>query len=93
VITRGEYGSRVIYAGSHAELPGLKVGAKDLTGAGDVFATAFFIKATDRTVSAVNAARFANAVAALSLREIGPNGIPTLSEVEEFVKHAEERRR
>ena len=93
VITRGEYGSRVIYAGSHAELPGLKVDAKDLTGAGDVFATAFFIKATDRTVSAVNAARFANAVAALSLREIGPSGIPTLSEVEEFAKHAEERRR
>ena len=93
VITRGEYGSRVIFAGSHAELPGYKVNAKDLTGAGDVFATAFFIKATDRAVSAVNAARFANAVAALSLREIGPNGIPTLNQVEEFIKHAEERRR
>jgi sugar/nucleoside kinase (ribokinase family) len=93
VITRGEWGSRVIYAGQHQELPGYKIEAKDLTGAGDVFATAFFIKATDRTVSAVNAARFANAVAALSLREIGPKGIPTLDEVTEFLKHPEERRR
>jgi len=93
VITRGEWGSRVIYAGQHQELPGFKVEAKDLTGAGDVFATAFFIKATDRSVSAVNAARFANAVAALSLREVGPKGIPTLDEVTEFQKHPEERRR
>jgi sugar/nucleoside kinase (ribokinase family) len=93
VITRGEWGSRVIYAGQHQELPGYKVAARDLTGAGDVFATAFFIKATDRSVSAVNAARFANAVAALSLREIGPKGIPTLDEVTEFLKHPEERRR
>ncbi|MGH2551923.1 MAG: PfkB family carbohydrate kinase, partial [Thermomicrobiales bacterium] len=93
VITRGEWGSRVVYAGAHAELPGYKIAAKDLTGAGDVFATAFFIKATERSVSAVNAARFANAVAALSLREIGPNGIPTLDEVDAFLKDAVEVRR
>jgi hypothetical protein len=93
VITRGEWGARVVYAGSHAELPGYKVPAKDLTGAGDVFATAFFIKATDRSVSAVNAARFANAVAALSLREVGPNGIPSLDEVEAFLQDAVEVRR
>lgn len=93
VITRGEWGSRVIFAGAHQELPGYKIPAKDLTGAGDVFATAFFIKATDRGVSAVNAARFANAVAALSLREIGPNGIPSIDEVGTFLIDAEERRR
>ena len=59
---------------------------KDLTGAGDVFAAAFFIRATDRTISAVRAGRFANAVAALSLSEVGPYGIPTLPEVEAFLK-------
>lgn len=91
VITRGEWGARVMFAGHHQELPGYRVEAKDLTGAGDVFATAFFIKATDRAVSAVNAARFANAVAALSLRGIGPTAIPTLDEVQEFLKHPEER--
>lgn len=91
VITRGEWGSRVMYAGQHQELPGYKVDAKDLTGAGDVFAASFFIKATDKKVSAVNAARFANAVAALSLRGVGPTMIPTLEEVNEFLKHPEER--
>jgi sugar/nucleoside kinase (ribokinase family) len=91
VITRGEWGARVMFGGQHQELPGYKVDAKDLTGAGDVFAASFFIKATDRTVSAVNAARFANAVAALSLRGVGPTMIPTLEEVNEFLKHPQER--
>jgi len=86
VITRGENGARILYGGEKADLPGFKVATKDLTGAGDVFAAAFFIRATDRTVSAVRAGRFANAVAALSLREIGPYGIPTLAEAEAFLK-------
>jgi sugar/nucleoside kinase (ribokinase family) len=91
VITRGEYGARVVYGGEHADLPGYKVHAIDLTGAGDVFAAAFFTRATDRTASAITATRYANAVAALSLRGIGPDGIPTAHEVEEFLKTAEEQ--
>lgn len=91
VITKGEDGARVIYGGAHADLPGFKVDTVDLTGAGDVFAAAFFIRGTDRTVSAVTAAGFANAVAALSLRGIGPSGVPTLPEVESFLAAAEER--
>lgn len=86
VITRGEGGARIIYGGERIDLPGFKVPVKDLTGAGDVFAAAFFIHATDRTESAVKAGRFANAVAALSLRETGPKGVPTLKEVEAFLK-------
>lgn len=91
VITKGEDGARVFYGGSHSDLPGFRANAIDLTGAGDVFAAAFFIRATDRTASAVTATRFANAVAALSLRGIGPDGVPTLREVEAFLKDAEER--
>jgi sugar/nucleoside kinase (ribokinase family) len=90
VITKGEYGARVYYGGEHADLPGYKIQAVDLTGAGDVFAAAFFIRATDRSASAINATRYANAVAALSLRGIGPSGVPTAREVEEFLKTAEE---
>jgi hypothetical protein len=90
VITRGENGARILYGGEKADLPGFKVGTKDLTGAGDVFAAAFFIHATDRNESAVKAGRFANAVAALSLREIGPYGIPTLAEAEAFLKQQDE---
>lgn len=81
VITRGEYGARIFAAGERAELPGFPLKTVDLTGAGDVFAAAFFIKASDRSASAVTAGRFANAVAALSLRGIGPASVPTLKEV------------
>ena len=66
VITRGERGARVIYGGETADLPGFDIPVKDLTGAGEVFAAAFFIKATDRNASAITATRFANAVASLS---------------------------
>jgi sugar/nucleoside kinase (ribokinase family) len=90
VITRGEYGARVFYGGEHADLPGYKVHVADLTGAGDVFAAAFFTRATDRSASAISATRFANAVAALSLRGIGTDGVPTAKEVDEFLKTAEE---
>lgn len=85
VITKGESGARVIYGGETIDLPGYNVPVVDLTGAGDVFAAAFFIKAADRNVSAVAAGRFANAVAALSLRGVGPAGVPTLAEVEDLL--------
>lgn len=91
VITMGEDGARVLYGGESADLPGYKVPTVDLTGAGDVFAAAFFIRATDRSASAMTAARFANAVAALSLRGVGASGIPSKHEVEQFLAAAEER--
>ena len=77
VITQGPDGARIIAGGQQFELPGFKVPVKDLTGAGDVFAAAFFLKASDRTVSAEKAGTFANAVAALSLRESAPRPCPT----------------
>jgi sugar/nucleoside kinase (ribokinase family) len=82
VITKGESGSRVIYGGESIDLPGFNVPAVDLTGAGDVFAAAFFTKAADRSISALNAGVFANAVAALSLRGVGVSGVPFLKDVE-----------
>jgi sugar/nucleoside kinase (ribokinase family) len=55
----------------------------DLTGAGDVFAAAFFSKAADPTISPVTAGRYANLVAALSLRDVGPGSVPSIAEIEE----------
>lgn len=92
VVTKGESGARVLYGGERVELPGYPVPTVDLTGAGDVFAAAFFVRASDRTVSAVTAGRFANAVAALSLRAIGPHGVPTLAEVEAFLERVDDER-
>jgi sugar/nucleoside kinase (ribokinase family) len=64
------------------DLPGIDVKIKSLTGAGDVFAAAFFMKAAERTSSALEAGRFANAVAGLSLREVGVESVPTRREIE-----------
>jgi sugar/nucleoside kinase (ribokinase family) len=100
VVTFEERGSRIIHPeigtprGSVAtrrqtvELPGFKVTVRDSTGAGDVFAAAFFTKAVEATSSAESAGMFANATAALSLREVGPHGIPDRDEVEALVAAA-----
>lgn len=81
VVTMDRKGARVVAGGRSMELGGYKVNVRDATGAGDVFAAGFFLKASDRTVSAENAARFANATAALSLETLGSAGIPTRDQV------------
>jgi sugar/nucleoside kinase (ribokinase family) len=89
-ITMGDNGSRVIYGGRTEHVAAYKVDVADATGAGDTYAAAFFIKATDRTLSAVKAARFASAVSALSLTGIGVEGIPTSAAVDRFLETAVE---
>ena len=86
VVTLDEEGARVIAGGQTIDLPGFRVDAKDLTGAGDVFAAAFFLKAADKTVSARTAGRFANAVAALSLRHVGVASVPSMAEIEALLE-------
>lgn len=85
VMTRGPEGAQVIASGQKIDIPGYNVKVSDLTGAGDVFAAAFFLKASDRTVSALKAGEYANAVAALSLREIGAHGIPSRRQIDELL--------
>lgn len=93
VVTRGPAGARVYFNNRDVEepgegpafktidIPGVDVRVKSLSGAGDVFAAAFFLKASDRTTSALNAAEFATVVASLSLREIGVGSVPPRDEV------------
>lgn len=85
VMTRGPEGAQVIASGQKIDIPGYNVKVADLTGAGDVFAAAFFLKASDRTVSALKAGEYANAVAALSIREIGAHGIPGRRQIDELL--------
>lgn len=82
VITQGPDGARIIAGGDKFELPGFKAPVKSLDGAGDVFAAAFFLKAADRTISAEKAGTFANAVAALSLSEVGAQSVPHMTDVD-----------
>lgn len=101
VVTRGPEGATIYHAmrpeeveglrpGSRQfrtlEIPGIDVKVKSLTGAGDVFAAAFFMKASERTSSAQEAGRFANAVAGLSLREIGVDSVPDKAEIEAYLR-------
>jgi len=90
VITMGQDGAKVIYGGQRANIPAFKVDVADHTGAGDTFAAAFFIGATDRAVSAPKAARFASATSGMSLREVGMHSIPTRADVDKFMRTAEE---
>jgi sugar/nucleoside kinase (ribokinase family) len=89
VVTQGPDGARIIAGGHRFELPGFRVPAKDLTGAGDVFAAAFFMKASDRTVSAEKAGTFANAVAALSLADVGAQTVPHMKDVDALLAQGE----
>lgn len=68
VVTRAEKGSRVYVGGDSADFPAYAVGEiEDETGAGDIFAAAFAYEYA-RKRDAGQAAVFANAAAALTLR-------------------------
>lgn len=80
-VTRGAAGCLVHAPGASFTAPALPVTIVDDTGAGDVFAAAFFVAlAEGRDVR--HAARFANAAAGLSIRGRGVTGIATREAVE-----------
>ncbi len=85
VVTLGEKGCVVAEGSGVESFPALKVEAKDLTGAGDVFGAAFLYKYAE-TQDAKLAARFANAAAGLKIRYRGIVGFPSLSEIEEVLE-------
>jgi len=81
VITRAEAGADLWVAGRHYYIPALVRPAVDPTGAGDVFAAAFFIR-LEAGDDPVVAARVAAAAAALKVGRLGPNGVPGWEAVE-----------
>jgi sugar/nucleoside kinase (ribokinase family) len=54
----------------------------DSTGAGDVFAAAYLVRLSE-TRDPLTAARFANAMASLSVEGVGVEGVPQRRAVEE----------
>lgn len=80
ILTKAEKGYAVLSDEGFEEVDAVKVDAKDLTGAGDVFGAAFLAKYLQtREVSA--SAKFANAAAGLKIRYKGPTGFPPEKEV------------
>jgi hypothetical protein len=81
-LTEGEAGSVLHWNGDRRRFRPLAVKEVDGTGAGDIFAAAFFVRLY-HTRDPWEAARFATQLAARSVTRVGLKGIPTLREIEE----------
>ncbi|MBM2710174.1 ribokinase [Mesorhizobium caraganae] len=90
VIRAGAKGCFVQLAdGSAQTIPGFKVDAIDTNGAGDTHIGAF-VSALSRGMPAFEAARYANAAAALSVTRHGGSSAPTDREIQTFLSHADD---
>jgi len=81
-LTEGEAGAVLYWNGDRRRFRPSKMDEVDATGAGDIFAAAFFVRLY-HTRDPWEAARFATQLAARSVTRIGLNGIPTSQEIEE----------
>ncbi len=81
-VTEDAAGAVLYWNGDRRRFRAPKVKEVDATGAGDVFAAAFFVRLLN-TRDPWEATRFATLVASHSVTRLGLDGIPTLSEIEE----------
>lgn len=79
-VTEGESGAKVYAHGEEHQIDAPAVEAIDPTGAGDIFAAAFFIR-LHLTADAMDAARFASQLAARSVQRIGLDSVPNKNEI------------
>jgi sugar/nucleoside kinase (ribokinase family) len=84
VITEGAAGARVYWNGDVRRFTPPKMTEIDSTGAGDIFAAAFFTRLY-LTRDPWESARFANQIAAMSVTRPGLEGIPTPEEIQEYL--------
>ena len=91
VIRAGARGCFVRLANGTAQIiPGFKVAAIDTNGAGDSHIGAF-VSALSRGMPPFEAARYANAAAALSVTRHGGSSAPSDQEIQTFLSHATAR--
>jgi sugar/nucleoside kinase (ribokinase family) len=81
-VTEGSAGSVLYWNGDRRRFRAPEVEEVDATGAGDIFATAFFVR-LHATRDPWAAARFATQLAARSVTRSGLDAIPTQSEIQE----------
>ena len=79
ILTKGNEPTIVLSDGKPLKVNPLKVDAKDMTGAGDVFGAAFLARYMV-TRDVVTSTKFAVAVAGLKIRYKGPTGFPSEKE-------------
>jgi sugar/nucleoside kinase (ribokinase family) len=86
-VTEGAKGA-VLYAyGEEHHINAPPVQSVDSTGAGDIFAAAFFVR-LHLTGDAMDAARFATQLAAQSVRRVGLESVPNKNEVYDLMAEA-----
>jgi sugar/nucleoside kinase (ribokinase family) len=81
-VTEGSAGSVLYWHGDRRRFRAPRVDEVDATGAGDIYAAAFFVRLSG-TRDPWEAARFATLVASRSVTRVGLDGIPTPREIEE----------
>ena len=82
----GDQGSMVLDNGTILRCPAFKIQPVDTTGAGDVYHAAFGVRYLE-TQDLMDCMRFASAVSALKCLKLGGRtGIPTRTEVDDFLK-------
>jgi sugar/nucleoside kinase (ribokinase family) len=80
-VTEGNNGSRLYWNGDVRRFPAPLMDEHDPTGAGDIFAAAFFVRLL-ATRDPWEAARFATLLSAVSVTRPGLEGVPTLEEIQ-----------
>src|SRR5579883_1051027 len=81
VITQGADGCELIHCSKHRRVPGFPAEAVDVTGAGDVFAAAFMLKLKE-SKDPLDAARYANCVASISVTAEGTRALPGKADIQ-----------
>jgi sugar/nucleoside kinase (ribokinase family) len=84
IVTQGEKGCTIMHQGGRQTVPPRPARLVDPTGAGDVFAAAFFIRYYE-TADLWQSARFANVTASMALERPGPEGAARRDEIEDYL--------
>ncbi len=81
-VTEAEAGAVLYWNGDRRRFRAPAIKEVDATGAGDIFATSFFVRLLE-THDPWEAARFATQLSARSVMRVGLEGIPTQQEIDE----------
>jgi sugar/nucleoside kinase (ribokinase family) len=86
-VTDGEAGAKLYAYGDEHQIDAPAIKAVDSTGAGDIFAAAFFVR-LHLTGDVLDAARFASQLAARSVQRVGLDSVPTKDEIYDLMAEA-----
>jgi 1D-myo-inositol 3-kinase len=90
VVTDGRHGALVCRGDEEVRVRAFEVDEVDPTGAGDVFAAAYFVRLHECRDPIISA-QFANCVASFVVESVGTTRVPTRADVEERLRNGRQR--